>query len=692
MRLLSHPPLRPGESLPSLLFRLTAENRYHSPAVIARLCGDDNLAQPTRAETYRVLSELANIEAGTLYDATAHRFGPTITPPGSNLSSITLPSGREAVILGHNVLREHTRPASDVQFCPLCLREAPYHRLGWFPLAVTVCLEHQCLLVYHCSKCRKGLKVLDITEGRCPHCDFELADAPVISVAADSFGLFSQAVIQSWLGLAPMPPVEGLPAQPAAALYRLLDGLRRAAMNARTWDYLHRTPADTGCSSFHCVSKSDFIPPRSFVLYATAFKGLLHWPQGFYDFLDAYKRRDGRQPAGQIAQDLGILYNVWLERYWQPLDFVQAAFDQYLLDNYTLTPSLIRLRRTSPTFLAQLPYLTEADAARLLGTNGAMIKRLVRSGFLVSQVEADALPQRFNLVRRIEVEELQQKWQGAIPSQEAAQVLGASEDVALGLVKAGLLEAVRGPGADGSYAWKLSYRSITNFINRLQQGAGRQPDQPVDLVSAAQMLSTYGFNLAAVVERVLAGELRSYWPGRELNGLVIARRDLETLIESIRASRPLLTRQQVAGLLKVKIPTVSAWVKTGLLAPVEQRGQAMYFDREAFQSFLDDHIFVEEAADILGVGKLVVQEWARNGRLRPVSGPGVDDLHRYLFRREDVERLRPENRLTGPQLAKLLGLSRSQLWQWIRQGKVRPVSGPGIDGSRHYLFERPRVV
>ena len=86
-----------------------------------------------------------------------------------------------------------------------------------------------------------------------------------------------------------------------------------------------------------------------------------------------------------------------------------------------------------------------------------------------------------------------------------------------------------------------------------------------------------------------------------------------------------------------------------------------------------------------------MQKWARNGRLRPVSGPGIDGGHRYLFRREDVDRLRPENRLTAPELAQAIGLSRAQLFQWIQQGKVTPVSGPGIDGMAHYLFLRFQV-
>jgi len=100
-------------------------------------------------------------------------------------------------------------------------------------------------------------------------------------------------------------------------------------------------------------------------------------------------------------------------------------------------------------------------------------------------------------------------------------------------------------------------------------------------------------------------------------------------------------------------------------------------------------VFGEDAAETLDSGLNGVQKWCRRGRLKPVSGPRLDGYRRYLFRRADVERLRPENRLTAPEMAERLGISSSQMLQWIREGKVKPVSGPGIDGSKHYLFEVP---
>ncbi len=43
-----------------------------------------------------------------------------------------------------------------------------------------------------------------------------------------------------------------------------------------------------------------------------------------------------------------------------------------------------------------------------------------------------------------------------------------------------------------------------------------------------------------------------------------------------------------------------------------------------------------------GIDTAMLLQWAKQGKLPPVSGPGVDTYRRYLFHRKDVERLYSE--------------------------------------------------
>lgn len=83
---------------------------------------------------------------------------------------------------------------------------------------------------------------------------------------------------------------------------------------------------------FHVLRKVIWFQQKAYILYATAFKALVNWPQGFHDFLDAYKLRDGQVPNGQLRHDLGRIYFPWLQKMWQhpAFSFMLEAFDHYL--------------------------------------------------------------------------------------------------------------------------------------------------------------------------------------------------------------------------------------------------------------------------------------------------------------------------------------------------------------------------
>jgi hypothetical protein len=111
----------------------------------------------------------------------------------------------------------------------------------------------------------------------------------------------------------------------------------------------------------------------------------------------------------------------------------------------------------------KLPYLTEIEAAQMLGTRPDMIKRLVRTGFLI-KYDRKAFPATLNLVSRTQVLALQQAWSGLIPLTAAAKMLGLSREGVMDLIKVGLLEAIS--AGFGSNIGKVSYQGITNFISR----------------------------------------------------------------------------------------------------------------------------------------------------------------------------------------------------------------------------------
>jgi excisionase family DNA binding protein len=551
--LLQRTSLLPDESLPSLLARLTRLNYYDAPTLLQHLCCEglgsrEHLGRPSNVATFERLAALTAIDSGTLYAASAHRFAPLLTPPDIEVESVTLPGSQAVPLLTQRLAIRHLRPESAAQFCPDCLKESPYHRLTWMATAISACLKHGCLLVEVCPQCRAKVSVQAIAGGKCGRCEANLASARSMQVREDAFGLFSQSVIQMWAGGASKPDdlwLGVLPQQPPSVLYHLVDGLRIVISSVGThWEYLHQMPEDPQVLSLHDLATKP-TPAHRYRSYATAFKAIISWPRYFFEFLGEYSLRGGREcRTGSLYQDLGGLYRKWLEQIWKhpAFEFVQKAFEEYLVGEYAPSLSLMRLGsyHHDPALSGTSGYITLAEAARLLRVSSGTIRRLVKIDRLAGYQPDEARPSRRKLVQRDQVSEMWQEWSHAISLEEAVSWLGVSKDVALDMVKVGLLVAESGPDLDEANGWLFSRQAVVECLENVRVHLGRYSiasERVVDLGTAARMLSIVGLSAAGVLKRMVDGKLYGYCSRRnvsDLSEVTFVESDIQRTLERIR--------------------------------------------------------------------------------------------------------------------------------------------------------------
>jgi predicted site-specific integrase-resolvase len=128
-------------------------------------------------------------------------------------------------------------------------------------------------------------------------------------------------------------------------------------------------------------------------------------------------------------------------------------------------------------------------------------------------------------------------------------------------------------------------------------------------------------------------------------------------------------------------------VKAGLLIPAVIYGHIQYFNRDEVLSFSNQYITSADVADMLGISQLTVQAWARSGRLKAASGPGIDDAHAYRFERRAIEAWQRE-RITFSETQAILGVSKATLHRWVEQRKLVPLEDMG---GKHRWFARADV-
>src|SRR2546421_7195519 len=174
--LLRRRPLQTNESLSSLLIRLSRANHYQpltilSDQIHSSIKGEgrvkDKLTCPYQPSTYEYIAAITRLEVSALYAATPHRFAHVITPSDNAIMQIKFHDGTSVPLLAPGIASKQLRPTRAAQFCPECLRTSSYHRLIWTPIAVSACLEHQCLLLTNCQSCGKKVSVHDIIAAQC---------------------------------------------------------------------------------------------------------------------------------------------------------------------------------------------------------------------------------------------------------------------------------------------------------------------------------------------------------------------------------------------------------------------------------------------------------------------------------------------------------------------------------------------
>jgi len=717
----------PGEVPLSLAIRLTKLNHYHTLGIIVSLCLDRPVFDHTalnclsRPEAFNRLAQLTKIPVFDLYQSSPHVFAEILMPPDREIQKIQLSDGTEVPLLDQRAKATQLRSARCAQYCPGCITEQAYHRLIWMPLAVTACLRHRCLLVDHCQQCQSKLGITDIVEDTCKNCGFDLRNAHASSLDNDELGLLSQEIIQSWLQKRPFLEIGEsalLPDEPARALYRFMDGLRHIIASTPNWNYPQHTLGDDGSVLIPRERSADHLTTRvAHVIYRTAFKALTNWPEGFFEFLREYINHNYKSGRRQYF-GLHNLYERWISAKWEgeEFQFVRTAFDYFVKVSDSRIISHTgqeRICRKRLSLIDEDTFVTHTEAAEILKVHPKTIDRLVQNGCLSSYDgspwfsilggKSDTLNTQntsdskkgnyphFRLLNHDEVWKLADRWNSSLSLESTARIMGISNDVVIDLVELGVITAERGPDLDGS-SWLFSETVVRDFGARVLgfctylRDSGY--DNKVDLTKAAQKLSAIGLNMAQILKRVGDGDMRCYVLPQPSNfcDLRFDPHAIDEYVELVLVDRGWIRQKHIAKRMGVKVGTVSKWVKAGLIKPAETYGTAQYFTQHDLDRFAADHVFTNEAADILDVGSLVVQKWARNGRLKPISGPGIDNCHSYLFCRKDLDELCPENRLSATQMAKRMGVSRSQLNERIRQGKITPISGPGIDGSGQYLF------
>ena len=601
----------PGESLASLLERLTQLNYYPSSRILSSICrqhleppaNQDDLSHPKWVETYLRLADLTHISPEELYAASYHRFAPILSLPDQSPVEIPWTGSTSKVMLPSNLVRERLRFASAAQYCPRCLKTAAYHRSSWIPISAAICLEHHCLLVSQCHQCRKRISIQEIVRQRCCACQADLSAAEPISVEGNELGILSQQIVQSWLAGtvgAELLDKCSLPSRHPAVLYRFLENLSRRLLDC--WKDWPSLPEGLDGLVGHIAAPvhqlQTLTPDGIFHLQRAAFTGIMNWPEGLFQFLDAYTGRFSplRDPASYVMRLVQIRHS-WFQPAWKTPDFefMQQGFVNYSLKrNIPLPVALAEQFTKVPWFIEQTGLWSEEATAQTLAISVQKLRQLLPYGS-VAACQWPRSRAKAPLFERDKVLLLKQQWALGWSVSDASLWLGLYSRDVLELVKRGVLTVVDRPDADEAH-WVLSRQSVECFFEKIVAQLKLFQGDCHGLLCLDETISIttcMGLDCVTLLQGVADGFLPALKQETEIYSLghiYFLEKLAWDLPDLCYAQRGWIAGHKFAREKGFSPHLVSEWMDAGLIKPEVTSGQYRYFIRQHLEQLAALHV------------------------------------------------------------------------------------------------------
>jgi excisionase family DNA binding protein len=350
----------------------------------------------------------------------------------------------------------------------------------------------------------------------------------------------------------------------------------------------------------------------------------------------------------------------------------------------------------------QPPPLTLKSAAHLLRMGESRLKyHLERGDLRTLPRSSKGTLRQWYLIDAESVKQLQARRESILTLGQAAASCGTSEDQIVALVAAGLLHGEHGPLLDKSPTWSFTKDTLQQFLEGLLRELPVKPttsssDTLLSLSQVLRIFSAVGESLPGLLKAIQQGSLPAFHDhvAIGLQSLWFAQLDVITHLERVQQAkgRSMYTVEEVCASLHCKPPLLERWHQIGLLVPYKvetgpSRTRKWYAIQDV-SAFSERYVTTEVAAELLGYTELTVQRWAKAGRLLAVTGPGIDGSHEYRFDKEKLLQWRNEH-LTVGETAHLLGVSVATIDRWAKEGKIEPMQDMG---GKQRWFSRQGVL
>jgi TniQ len=525
------------------------------------------------------------------------------------------------------------------RFCPHCLKEHAYWRIGWEVQFIDACPEHANWLIDKCIQCHQplvwargtlthcgcGADLRDEKAGACPPAVMQLAAAMTASITGETHSL---------------PCGKGLDVAQFVRLVRLFGAYLSGPLRARP----QKITVEALEVSWHYSS--------------FAAEVLAGWPNAFDHVLrQMYQSRCDPQ-SGRLKDGWGGFYAQIYVAYREPeFSFVRTAFENHVAVHWC-GPLGRRNRRLSNDLIEKAAWIPAKHAWQKLGVSQRRFEQLIQDGALTAETRSGPSGRSFLFVKRVEVENLTPSVTSDVTLETAASMLGVTRARARRIIPR-LVPALKKLSLPAGFEkrWAIPRERIDELIE-LTRRQKRSRRGGKHAVSIRHLLKYAKWSPQEIVQLLRAALIGKINPVGRADGehpvdLMFLRKDLESWRALVSPEEDVMTIPDVADQLRVKQEVAYHLVRKGLLVTQgrDQNTGGALVHVDALREFNNNYVFASDQARQLGRSPTYLIDYLAIRGIAQAAGPRIDGCRQTVFLRS------PELRAAIMQLSEVRAMN-----------------------------------
>lgn len=511
------------------------------------------------------------------------------------------------------------------RWCPRCLGEQGYGRVGWELLFADACGTCGNWLVDVCHHCGIPVTWHRPSMTRC-RCDANLCDAPS-KPAPHAVVRLSQSMEQLLLGFpeSEIPELRQLSPQQCSRLVRLL-GVYGSPQHMRV-------PQKIASAESLDVS---------WTVSTVAAEVLATWPAGLQHMLDRQnKLAAGKANSGRLPGVFGGFYRALYRVFKEPeFDWLRSAFENYIADHWSGAMGRRNLRMPDSLW-SRLTWVPLSIASSRTGLSVRRLTDLIDENQIQAARRTTASGREFVMVRQTDIEAMISLTTDDMCLADVSSCLGVKRQ-RLSRLLPSLCPGARKTTLHGT-PWLIPKGWVSKWIEALD-GLADHDTIPSGAISLDQLLRYGPLDEHRVCTLLRDVEFGLFQPiGRHatsigLAGLLFNRAQL--LEKYGGHSSALLPIPDVAARIGVKQEVAYALATLGLLEVetyTSGRRQAQGVSLKNLEKFLSTYVLAADLAKSLGRSpRAVIAALSAEG-IDPVAGPSQGNCRQTIYLREGLE-------------------------------------------------------